>query len=90
MNSIYRVKLRKEVAKFIKKQDKRRRQQISNIIELLRKDPYQVKNIKPIKGTELKEVYRIRFGDYRLLYQVKKEELVILIIKIGPRGDVYK
>lgn len=90
MNSNYKIKLKKEAAKFIKKQDKTRRQQINKIIELLRKDPYQVKNIKPLKGTGEAHIYRIRFGDFRMLFQVINDELFIIIIKIGPRGDVYK
>lgn len=43
-------------------------------------------DIKPIAGEE--NIYRIRVGKYRILATVIENS--ILIIKIGPRGDVYK
>jgi len=35
-------------------------------------------------------LYRLRIGQYRLIYQVKDDELLIFIISMGNRGDVYK
>jgi mRNA interferase RelE/StbE len=34
--------------------------------------------------------YRLRIGTYRVIYSVENNRLLIYIIKIGPRGDVYK
>lgn len=34
--------------------------------------------------------YRIRVGTYRIVYQIKEEVLLVLIIKVGHRRDVYK
>lgn len=34
--------------------------------------------------------FRLRIGNWRALYRVKKEKLIIDVIKLGPRGDVYK
>jgi mRNA interferase RelE/StbE len=34
--------------------------------------------------------YRLRIGDWRVIYDVQKEELVIVILKIAPRGEVYR
>jgi len=45
-------------------------------------------DIKPVEGE--KDIYRLRVGKYRMLIKVYKEKQTILIIKIGPRGDVYK
>lgn len=89
MSSIYKVLLKKNVAKFVKKQDAKRRLQIKKVIDGLSENPYNTKNVKPLIGFG-SEVYRIRFGDFRLLYQVEHDYLIVLIIKIGPRGDVYK
>lgn len=84
----YKVELTKVAEKFIKKQDRTRRQQIKRIIESLSEDPFKVKNVKTLQGIG-DNVYRIRFGNFRVLFQVKSRDLIILIIKIGPRGDIY-
>lgn len=34
--------------------------------------------------------YRLRVGDWRVIYDLQKEELVILVLKIAPRGEVYR
>jgi len=36
------------------------------------------------------ELYRIRQGNYRVLYSVHDQELIILVIKVGHRRDVYR
>ena len=45
-------------------------------------------DIKPVERE--KDVYRLRVGKYRMLIKVYKKERIILVVKIGPRGDVYK
>jgi mRNA interferase RelE/StbE len=34
--------------------------------------------------------YRVRVGDFRIIYQVRDGELVVLVLKIGNRRDVYR
>ncbi|MCD4739356.1 MAG: type II toxin-antitoxin system RelE/ParE family toxin [Anaerolineae bacterium] len=34
--------------------------------------------------------YRLRVGDWRVIYEIRGTELVILVLKIGPRGGVYR
>lgn len=34
--------------------------------------------------------YRLRVGDWRVIYEVQDDQLIMLVIKIGPRGDVYE
>jgi mRNA interferase RelE/StbE len=36
------------------------------------------------------DLYRIRVGDYRVLYQIQDAHLLVLIIKIGQRGGIYR
>ena len=34
--------------------------------------------------------YKIRVGDYRILYDIQDDELTVLVVKLGHRSDVYK
>jgi mRNA interferase RelE/StbE len=43
--------------------------------------------VKKLSGTE---GYRLRVGDWRVVYIIKQQQLVISVIKIAPRGEVYK
>ncbi|MFQ5619191.1 MAG: type II toxin-antitoxin system RelE/ParE family toxin [Rhodospirillales bacterium] len=43
---------------------------------------------KRLSGTE--DFYRIRVGDYRILYAIEHHELVVLAVKLGHRKDVYR
>ena len=44
--------------------------------------------VKKLAGTD--ELYRVRAGDYRIVYQVRDERLVVLVIRIGHRREVYR
>ena len=46
---------------------------------------YDVKNLKGIK-----DIKRLRIGSYRALFKIINDELIILVINIGSRGDIYK
>ena len=45
-------------------------------------------DIKLVEGE--KDIYRLRVGKYRMLIKVYKEKQTILVVKIGPWGDIYK
>ncbi|MFN2270123.1 MAG: type II toxin-antitoxin system RelE family toxin [Anaerolineae bacterium] len=34
--------------------------------------------------------YRLRVGDWRVIYELQDDQLVILVLKIGPRGEIYR
>jgi len=42
---------------------------------------------KPLKGTSY---WRLRIGRYRAICNTQEDRLLMLVLKIGPRGDVYK
>lgn len=45
-------------------------------------------NSKPLKG--FTGIWRLRVGDYRVIYKIKDSELIILVVKIGHRREVYR
>jgi len=34
--------------------------------------------------------YRLRVGDWRVIYELQAEQFMLLVVKIGPRGDIYE
>jgi mRNA interferase RelE/StbE len=45
---------------------------------------------KPLAGPQLGEFWRYRVGDYRLICDVQDEALIVLVIEIGNRRDIYR
>jgi len=83
----YRIEFKKSAAKFLKKlpkQDRRRiRDKIDSFAENL-PDPITTK----MKGDN--PFHRVRVGDYRIIYEIHEDTLVILVLKIGHRKEVYR
>jgi mRNA-degrading endonuclease RelE of RelBE toxin-antitoxin system len=44
------------------------------------------RNVKKLKG---RDGYRLRVGDWRVVYDIEAGKLVLIVIEIGPRGDIY-
>ncbi len=67
--------------------DKTVQQRLRRQIDRLRETPFPP---GVIKLHEVEPFYRIRVGDYRLIYQVEAHQLVIVVVKIGHRREVYR
>ena len=57
-------------------------------LEELAVDPY-APNTNAMK-LQNRSGYRLRIGDWRVIYEIRKDELVILVLKIAQRGEVYR
>ena len=83
----YRIEFKRSAAKALKKipkSDQRRiRDRINSLSENL-PDPTTTK----MKGDN--PFHRIRVGHYRIIYEVHEDILVIMVLKIGHRKEVYK
>lgn len=84
---MYEIKVDRKAAKFIAAQSKNVQRQIVSKIRSLAKDP-RPQNCKQLKGMD--GVYRIRSGDYRIIYQVIDKQLIVLVVRVGHRKDIYK
>lgn len=85
----YAVELTKSAAKEFKKLQKPIKNKVIEAFQFLSQNPYsELLKIKKLKGAD--SLYRIRFGDYRVVYEVKNNKLKILVIKIGHRKDIYE
>jgi mRNA interferase RelE/StbE len=79
------VVLSAESEDFIKKCDKPVR---NRIIKSLRKLEDEPESGKPLTSI-LAGLWSLRIGDYRAIYQIKNSELIVVVIKIGHRKNVY-
>lgn len=61
--------------------------QVRKALDKLAADPLGAANVKKLQG---EDAYRLRVGDYRVIYTLDGQRLVVVVIKIGKRGDVYK
>lgn len=52
-------------------------------------DPLQHPDVEPLLGP-LRGFHRLRVGGYRIVFKVIKEERIIAVVNIAPRGGVYK
>jgi mRNA interferase RelE/StbE len=81
----YKLVLKKSAAKEIEKLPQADRVRIIAKISDLSTNP-RPDGCKKLSG---QEKYRIRQGDYRILYQIQDHQLVITVVKVGHRKDVY-
>lgn len=80
----YRIEIDKRAVKFIAKQPKPQRERILKAIYKLP----ETGDIKQMQGYT--GYYRLRVGDYRIIYTVNNDVLLVRVIEIGNRGDIYK
>ncbi len=82
-----RLEYRSSVKKELRKLPKTDRKAVIEKIQGL-KDKPRPEGSSKLKGS--RDLFRVRYGDYRIIYQVKKNILIITIIRIGHRREVYK
>ncbi|MGJ8634068.1 MAG: type II toxin-antitoxin system RelE family toxin [Luteolibacter sp.] len=83
----FRIEWRKSTRKDLRKIDRQVVPRIIDAVEALAENPYPAGSTK-LTGSE--NAYRIRVGDYRVLYEIYDEELVVEVVKAGHRRDVYR
>lgn len=85
----YEVLIHKKLAKSTNNLPKNHLEKFAKLIEALRINPYPWKefDLKKIEGSE--DTYRIRFGKYRIIYYIDKEQKTIHILKFEFRKKVY-
>ena len=82
----YIIKCTAEAKKRIEKLDPSIKQIIKKAIESLSLNPYRGKPL----FYELAGLYSLRTSDYRIIYRVREKELIIIIITVGHRREIYK
>ena len=82
----YRIEIKKSAAKEIEHIAHKDIKPVLEKIYSLAENP-RPHNCKKLSG---QEKYRIRCGDYRILYSIKDAILIVFVVKVGHRKDVYR
>ena len=82
----YELVFKESVAKDLRSIPKKEVARILQRIEALRDDPRGEGCVK----LSAQERYRVRQGVYRIVYEIRENELVVMVVKIGHRSAIYK
>ncbi|HWP91236.1 MAG TPA: type II toxin-antitoxin system RelE/ParE family toxin [Thermodesulfobacteriota bacterium] len=85
------IKVSSNAEKYHNKLDKKLKQRIKEALVNLSKyeKPLEHPHVTDLTG-DLKDFYRLRVGDYRIIFGLIKESKIIAVVNIFPRGDAYR
>jgi mRNA interferase RelE/StbE len=83
----YRVEFAPRAERQFKALDRSIQVRLARRIDSQAANPHP-QGIKKLAGEE--DLYRLRVGDYRIIYQIREKMLLVLIVGVGHRADVYR
>ncbi len=83
----YRIEFAKQAAKQLKSLSTEEQQRIKIKIDALANTP-RPDGVVKLTGED--NLYRIRVGNYRIIYCIQDNQLLVIVLKIGHRRDVYQ
>ena len=85
--SAYRIEVSPAAARQLRKLDPAARRRVQAAVELLADEP------RPARAKELMGgdgEWRVRTGDFRIVYEIKDQVLLVLVLAVGHRREVYR
>ena len=89
MKQRYKIEFHKRYLKDLEKIPQVFRKNIREKVSELASDP-RPDGCKKLQGSKESPFYRIRCGDYRVVYAINDDILLILVIEIGHRKEIYR
>ena len=84
---MYAVRITRKAIKAMSRIPRRDRLRLGATIDALTSAPKPA-NSKPLRGT--RNGHRLRVGRYRVVYTIEKRKLVVRVIRVGLRKDIYR
>ena len=84
---VYRVEIKPGAEKALAKLPRPHRERIGAKIEALAADP-RPPGVEKLAGEDA--MYRIRVGEYRVVYTIRDDILLVLVVRVGHRREVYR
>jgi len=85
---LYTIEIARPAQRQLKKLDPESRKRIAQRIDRLAKDPRPSGVVKLTDTSP--PLYRVRDGHYRILYSIEDDMLIVLVVRIGHRSEVYR
>ena len=83
----YSIEVTRTAEKQLKKLSRNDQRRVIEAVVALANDPYP-NGVRKLTGYN--DVFRIRVGRFRVIYSVSRKKLVVIILKVGHRKDVYR
>jgi mRNA interferase RelE/StbE len=85
---VYKIVFTTQAAKSLQKVPRNTANLVREKLGQIANDPYaSIPNATKLQG---RSGYRLRVGDWRVIYEINKTDVVIMVLKIAPRGEVYR
>lgn len=84
---MYKIEFRAKAIKELGAIQKNDQLKIKKKIEKLAENPFP-NDVKKLSNED--EVYRVRVGNYRVLYSIDKGKLIVLVLEVGHRREIYR
>ncbi len=85
---VYKILFTSQAAKSLQKMPRSTANLVRENLGQIANDPFApIPNATKLQG---RSGYRLRVGDWRVIYEIDKTEVVIIVLKIAPRGEVYR
>jgi mRNA interferase RelE/StbE len=84
---VYSVEFTREATKALALMPGNLRIRLLTKLDALARDPFGAPQVKKLVG---QPGYRLRVGDWRVIYDLEAERLVVRVLRVAPRGGVYE
>jgi mRNA interferase RelE/StbE len=84
---VYQIEYSKQSIRVLRRMPTNTAMLIRSRIETVALDPFAAPGVKKLVG---RDGYRLRVGDWRVLYFLDGQRLRVLVTEIGPRGGIYQ
>jgi len=83
----WRIFIHRKAEKILKRLEGDTLKRIRSAVRSLGNEPRPV-GVKKLTGYD--NLYRIRAGDWRIIYAIEEDRLIVLVLEISPRGGAYR
>lgn len=85
---MYRIMFTKQADKSLRKMPRNIARRIRKKLSTIADAPYKPHN--NVTYLQNRPGYRLRVGDWRVIYEIRNEQLIILVLRVRPRGEAYR